>query len=74
MNIAVDIESDYYDCKLLGPVQKLAVRKYAEQAAAGAQKKKKKKRLASRGISQSYFCLCFKPIRLSLMTKSNGVN
>lgn len=41
MNIAVDIESDYYDCKLLGPVQKLAVRKYAEQAAAGAQKKKK---------------------------------
>lgn len=40
MNIAVDIKSDYYDCKLLGPVQKLAVRKYAEQAAAGAQKKK----------------------------------
>lgn len=39
MNIAVDIKSDYYDCKLLGPVQKLAVRKYAEQAAAGAQKK-----------------------------------
>lgn len=67
MNIAVDIESDYYDCKLLGPVQKLAVRKYAEQAAAGAQKKKKT-RLASRGISQSY------SIRLSLMTKSNGVN
>lgn len=68
MNIAVDIKSDYYDCKLLGPVQKLAVRKYAEQAAAGAQKKKKKTRLASRGISQSY------SIRLSLMTKSNGVN
>lgn len=66
MNIAVDIKSDYYDCKLLGPVQKLAVRKYAEQAAAGAQKKKT--RLASRGISQSY------SIRLSLMTKSNGVN
>ena len=40
MNIAVDTESDYYDCKLLGPVQKLAVRKYAEQAAAGAQKRK----------------------------------